>query len=95
MVEKKSEFVVECTFSRYEAKISPTRVIDPEKTPRRKIFWKKWPIQKWPFKAPFAYLRLADTELAAPRSYRQIKVLVVVFRFIENFNLAVAGEATK
>ena len=50
-------------------------------------------IKKWPFKAPFAHLRLVDTELAAPRSYRQIKVLVVVFRYIEKFNPAVAGKA--
>ena len=49
-------------------------------------------IRKWPFKAPFAHLRLADTELAAPCSYRQIKVLVV-FRCIEKFNPVVAGDA--
>ena len=34
---KKSEFVADFTFSRYKAKILPTGVIDPEKTPRRKI----------------------------------------------------------
>ena len=30
-------------------------------------------VQKWPFKARFSHLRLADTELAAARSYRQIE----------------------
>ena len=50
-------------------------------------------VQKWPFKALFAQIRLADTELAATRSNRQIKALVVVFRRIENFNPPVAEEA--
>ena len=36
---KKSEFVADFTFSRYKAKILHTGVIDPEKTPRGKIFW--------------------------------------------------------
>ena len=31
MVEKKSEFVADLTFSRYKAEILPTGVIDPEK----------------------------------------------------------------
>ena len=30
-------------------------------------------VKKWPFKARFSHLRLADTELAAARSYRQIE----------------------
>ena len=38
MVEKKSEFVADYTFSCQKAKISSTGVIDPAKTPRRKIF---------------------------------------------------------
>ena len=37
---------------------------------------------KWLFKALFAKLCLTDTELAASRSYRQIKVLILVFRCI-------------
>ena len=36
-------------------------------------------VQKWPFKALFAEIRLADTDLAATRSYRQIEALALVF----------------
>ena len=36
-------------------------------------------VQKWPFKALFGTIRLADTELAATRSYRQIEALTLVF----------------
>ena len=36
-------------------------------------------VQKWPFKALFAQIRLADTDLAATRSYRQIEALALVF----------------
>ena len=54
-----------------------TGVIDPEKTPRRKR--RPFVVQKWPFKAFFAQVRLADTELTATRSYRQIEALASVF----------------
>ena len=36
-------------------------------------------VKKWPFKALFGQIRLADTELAATRSYRQIEALPLVF----------------
>ena len=50
-------------------------------------------VQKWPFKAPFSHLRLADIELEATSSYRQIKGPLLVFGCIENVNPAVAGKA--
>ena len=37
-------------------------------------------VQKWPFKALFWEIRLADTELAATRSYRQIEAERLVFQ---------------
>ena len=50
--------------------------------------------KKWPFKALFAQIRLADTELAATRSHRQIEALALVFCGIEKkLNPAVAGKA--
>ena len=36
-------------------------------------------VKKWPFKALFGQIRLADTELAATSSYRQIEALPLVF----------------
>ena len=36
-------------------------------------------IKKWPFETLFAQIRLADTELEATRSYRQIEALALVF----------------
>ena len=36
-------------------------------------------VNKWPFKALFAQLRLADTELALTRSSRQIEALLYEF----------------
>ena len=40
-------------------------------------------VQKWPFKALFCKIRLADTELATTRSHRQIEALALVFWCIE------------
>ena len=40
-------------------------------------------VQKWPFKALFCKIRLADTDLAATRSHRQIEAMALVFWFIE------------
>ena len=79
MVEN-SEFVADYTFLCYEAKISSTGVIDPEK--RLVVFADSKPqltdmrpfvVKKWPFKALFSHLRLADIELEATRSYRKIE----------------------
>ena len=36
-------------------------------------------VKKWPFKALFGTIRLADTELEATRSYRQIEAPALVF----------------
>ena len=36
-------------------------------------------IKKWPFETLFAQIRLADTELGATWSYRQIEALALVF----------------
>ena len=47
---------------------------EPQFTARRPFV-----VQKWPFKALFAQVRLADTELTATRSYRQIEALALVF----------------
>ena len=80
MVEN-SEFVADYTFLCYEAKISSTGVIDPEK--RLVVFADSKPqltdmrpfvVKKCPFiKAFFSHLRLADIELEATRSYRKIE----------------------
>ena len=40
-------------------------------------------VQKWPFKALFWEIRLADTDLAATRSHRQIEAMALVFWCIE------------
>ena len=40
-------------------------------------------VQKWSFKALFWEIRLADTELAATRSHRQIEAMALVFWCIE------------
>ena len=37
-------------------------------------------VKKWLFKAFFAQIRLADTELVLTRSHRQIKALTLLFR---------------
>ena len=50
----------------------------PQLTARRPFV-----VKKWPFKALFSHLRLADTELAAARSYRQIEALPLVFWCIQ------------
>ena len=48
--------------------------------------------KKWPLKALFAQIRLADTELAATRYHRQIEALALVFCGIEKkLNPVVAG----
>ena len=46
----------------------------PQLTARRPFV-----VQKWPFKALFWEIRLADTDLAATRSYRQIEAQTLVF----------------
>ena len=40
-------------------------------------------VQKWPFKGLFSHLRLAETEVAATRSYRQIEPMGLVLCCIE------------
>ena len=41
-------------------------------------------VNKGPFKALFVQLRLADTELAVTRYYREIEALSLVFRGSQN-----------
>ena len=50
----------------------------PQLTARRPFV-----VQKWPFKALFCKIRLADTDLAATRSHRQIEAMALVFWCIE------------
>ena len=50
-------------------------------------------VKKWPFKALFGQIRLADTELAATRSYRQIKALALVLCGHQKINPAIAEKA--
>ena len=57
----------------------------PQLTARRPFV-----VQKWPFKALFAQIRLADTEPAATRSYRQIEAVPLVFVTIKKLNPAIA-----
>ena len=50
-------------------------------------------IKKWLFKALFSHLRLADTEVAAARSCRQIEAMPLVFCCIlKKLNPAIAGK---
>ena len=75
-LDEKSEsarkrFFADSSFSCQKAKISALGVIDPEKTPRGKILRIR------------GELRLADTELAATRSYRQIKAMGLVLWWSE------------
>ena len=46
----------------------------PQLTARRPFV-----VKKWPFKALFGQIRLADTELAVTSSYRHIEALPLVF----------------
>ena len=51
-------------------------------------------VKKWLFKAFFAQIRLADTELVSTRSHRQIKALALLFfEAFKNINATVAENA--